>query len=278
MSKLRGWAYLAVFIAAVGAGVFLGRWAETNMPDCPGKRFAPSAFGAIFGMIALIVLCGHADDKSLSKDRAASIAPEPHLGTIDSYADFRYDLIQYETGQISLGQFLDRWAGRVPPKRKAAEKASPEAHMADAILGGIANTRLSLSAAPRFRPGQWARIVTDGGREGLAKVLHETYFSGIVWHYGLETAKGRTILPETALVAAFPLKGEWWSKAECPKVHKLPNGVWWAEGPTKWQYSDADPVVCEAVECGCLIPVNWGKGWPAQGSGLAGGSGGVFVE
>lgn len=66
---------------------------------------------------------------------------------------------------------------------------------------------------------------------------------------------------------AVPRVGEWWEKKPCASAHRYHEGDMAFCGPRKWEYdpgetSGALKAETEAALCGCLFPVNHGRGLP----------------
>lgn len=68
--------------------------------------------------------------------------------------------------------------------------------------------------------------------------------------------------PPDLVEHAYPKAGEWWEKRRCGVNHCRP-GVLFIHGKQEWAgHSNGDRLLEElrAVQCGCLEPVNYGKG------------------
>lgn len=135
--------------------------------------------------------------------------------------------------------------------------------------GGMAAQRKamgSFQAYPATRPrvGAYFRVRSTGA---LVRALLPLLPSGV----GLYATNDRPekVFGEDDLEFAYPHKGEWWAKKPCLKMHAIAKTIAWSTEPKVWAYtvSKGDLVYgcpwwpdAQAAECGCLEPVNFGKG------------------
>lgn len=126
---------------------------------------------------------------------------------------------------------------------------------AQSAIGGPGTVGVSsIPPARWFRVKETGELVGTGSCKSEACRLHQNSRGGLDSHLPSE------------LEPAIPRRGEWWQKRECPNIHGKPcPQVSWRYDPIQWSYS-AD-VTCEghgaeicAALCGCLEPVNFGKG------------------
>jgi len=256
---------LFVMIFGLQFGVMAGwTWLQAGLP-CGHGMLLGSVAGLLVG--ALFVW-----PRKPKPDRPAEGA--------DAFAR---DLALYKEGRLSLDAFVDRWSGRVPKKSKVDKdtcgsgpqgfhgwhggqgvqefRAGPQGFQGPRDLQGCQGFQGPWW--PIFKLGDWVRI--PGGE--LAQVV------GIQSPGGYEPliqVATRVVprafplvpraFPPSRLVQALPRKGEWWKKRKCSTIHHLERDHFWADRPVCWEYDDSHPGVIEAVKCGCLAPVNYGRG------------------
>lgn len=112
---------------------------------------------------------------------------------------------------------------------------------------------------PTFRPNQWVRRKADGR---LAQATAGAgYSAGGPSFLEAVDEQGFHQTADDRYETARPLAGEWWHWKRCEGRHSHYDSFVGAE---QWKgnakdMSNADDVR-ERVECGCLEPVNWGRG------------------
>ena len=113
---------------------------------------------------------------------------------------------------------------------------------------------------PRFKPGQWVRYKSGVLLHLIGPSKHEC--SG-GWRWDAEGAASpnsdnpaeRWLLALHECEPAVPREGEVWEYAPC-QTHEREVAV-----RRSWSWSFASqPFMLEYVACGCLVPVNFGKG------------------
>lgn len=176
----------------------------------------------------------------------------------ESSRDFKRDLRAYADGDMTIERFVALWSGNVPPKPKVCGPAPVRAvsDQADTLKKFL----IRIGADAEFRPAQWVRLKATGE---LAQVLREAYWAGEAWFYelsGPRHAENRTIARATDIEPALPKAGEWWIKDQC--VRDELHGGHWLYAPFEWKgnYPISRPDEM-AVNCGCLNPENFGKGY-----------------
>lgn len=117
-------------------------------------------------------------------------------------------------------------------------------------------------ADPAFRKGQYVRFLPGEfvrDPEKLWRVIEVVPCHGpkgaFWWGYYVDDADGHTLHPwESELVLALPRAGEWWESAPCDRhpesypARKMAVDITANHLETVW------------VRCGCLVPVNFGRG------------------
>jgi hypothetical protein len=216
-------------------------------------------------LAALWIWCAVKASRSVGKP-APIASPVAAAETPDPRAEYHRDCVAWAEGSLSWEDFLRRWAGRVPPGRRASERRAREQEERE-----IALFKEVMSPAfadppmpPRFRRGQWVRALPAGAvwPGALMRVKRAKWFPGPTWSYELETVDTIRDLHEAVLVPATPLPGEWWEWIDCPSHLRVPDA-----GKTGPQCVPplTDPsrdcdLEAEASWCGCLRPVNYGRG------------------
>jgi hypothetical protein len=175
----------------------------------------------------------------------------------DPQAEYHRDCVAWAEGRLSWEELLDRWAGRVPPSPRAARRRRRE-DAEIALFKEVMSPGFADPPRPRFRRGQWVR---DYGR--LGKVRRAKWFPGPTWSYEVEFSDEIADVHESCLDSVTcPSTWEWWAWLPC--VVHTPAGAAWAERPQRVPPS-TDParnpeLESAAVACGCLHPVNFGRG------------------
>jgi hypothetical protein len=148
-------------------------------------------------------------------------------------------------------------------------------YMQPFYYGGVRQEEERVIRPEKFRRGQWLRRKLDGALVGYTHPSNPDHFFAMSV-YGAHYPHfvfGHNDDFEPAL----PREGEWWQKMPCPKVHPLAKDIAWGTSPVKWCYTVGDYTIqrCgtskpdrdmmfagerEACECGCLVPINFGRG------------------
>lgn len=125
---------------------------------------------------------------------------------------------------------------------------------APAGASGGAGSPSPSSQATR-EPGKWYRVKETGE---LARACNCSAGCGCFMTF----TEPLVYCLSNSVEPAYPRPDEWWDKKPCEKPHAGYIGAW-QYGPSKWgRVVTADPadVWAKAAECGCLEPVNFGKG------------------
>lgn len=124
----------------------------------------------------------------------------------------------------------------------------------DVVLPIADKTTGVVAPTVTYKPGQWVR--TEG--DELVKLVEWGSFGGDGWK-----VTGGRWFTTSQLRPALPRKGEWWEKKPC-NTHQHVN-----PGEYKWKWTPPADAGFDEVECGCLIPVNFGRG-PENHAGASG--------
>ena len=110
--------------------------------------------------------------------------------------------------------------------------------------------------APSFRVGQWVRRNGASGSLGKIEALEQRAAAGTCMFIEPSSPDGtRLIWWDYDCEPAIPRAGEWWVWKTCDVHGQRAN---YADVPMKM--SVCDPTSAQYVSCGCLAPVNFGRG------------------
>lgn len=134
----------------------------------------------------------------------------------------------------------------------------------------------------QFRPEQWVRVLRGGRRGGQLVKLHKmTFVAGIrSWEFKCKSG-ALDSLAEECFMVAVPINGEWWEKRFCSSSgrHTPEFTAHWQYLPVQWSYTSGESrgperlcitkdgwdtlfgAELESALCGCLVPVNFGRGY-----------------
>jgi hypothetical protein len=194
-------------------------------------------------------------------------------------AAYHKDCVAWAEGSLSWEEFLRKWTGRVPDGPRASERPkidlAPEPEDAEIalfkeLMAPETETEpppleVSTSHSGRvelryknwvrmFRVGQWVR---HKGTGELAQLVSE---GGAGW-WSYLGRWGEGGCPETAIDPVLPRIGELWVKDWCRNDH----GGNWVTLAYKWGTTGPSPAEEWAAACGCLHPVNFGRGEGERG-------------
>lgn len=208
---------------------------------------------------------------------------------------YHRDVVAVAYGEMDEADFERKWGGHVPPSPR--QKIDPKVALFKELMaadiakelerpveketwtckvtlglhddGPCQCIALEYGPAPRFRVGQFVRFL-----DAIWRVTDRTPCIGPDvkwWAYYVEQGDALTVRDvrhpdEKQLTLALPHVGEVWEKRECAK-HQDPLPGFsrrvrvCQEHPVDWFLHLDRAVECE---CGCLMPVNFGKGNEAQ--------------
>jgi len=105
---------------------------------------------------------------------------------------------------------------------------------------------------PKFSVGQWVR------HENTGQLVQVVSPGGPGW-WSYRSQSGDADCPEMTLSPALPRDGEWWVyREDCDHHHHS----WDLRRCRLFRWTPEDSMVCagDYVQCGCLVPVNFGLG------------------
>lgn len=193
---------------------------------------------------------------------------EPKIGKpYATYEEYKKDLM----GAVPVEDFLERCRAGVPKDPMKATLAARQ--KLASIQQRLAETHRRMEAKKEsvINPvtGRWYRR-----RSGELVCLIRT--DDCVPGFGSFLCAGTApseLIPFAMVTDALPRQGEWWLKKDCGREH----GVRWLYNPIRWEYTNGKYVEGstglselegeqlfarerEAAACGCLVPVNFGRG------------------
>lgn len=123
-------------------------------------------------------------------------------------------------------------------------------------LGAVAQVDFDAMTKKPYRQGQWLRHKNSGN---LMVVVSSVSVGSVL----ARDSMGEYAYPFEFVEPAMPKKGEWWQKKECATLHGGP----WDPKAVCWTCDEATEGSAHlfaqaAIDCGCLIPVAFGKGTP----------------
>lgn len=202
--------------------------------------------------------------------RAIRHHPEHEL----NQSAYHRDVVAVAYGEMDEEEFDRKWAGRVPPSPRQTPRRTRQmsSYVRDYIwpVTLVPDHKIELfkeimtdpQYAPDKKESHRAPLYRLGGyvrwHGELWKVVNivgcygpnETFW----WGYYVER-DGHSIHPfESELIEALPRAGEWWESAPC---EKHPESY-----PARQITVDMDSTYLESVwvRCGCLVPINFGRG------------------
>jgi hypothetical protein len=173
----------------------------------------------------------------------------------------------------------------VAPGEDTAVQATHDAsdvitnNVAEQALAALSAVRMTIeskvaSASPfvPFREGQWLRVRTSGR---LVQFYRRSARPDHFWC--LTGDESAALIAQVDLEPALPRKYECWQKLGCQARHAPPYGTAWLDHAAVWCYTSGEFTAerlgprkqywdllftreAEACRCGCLVPVDFGRG------------------
>jgi hypothetical protein len=188
------------------------------------------------------------------------------------------DLRAMAESRITVEDFVDRWSGReilpdkteeinrVPDVERCSEMLSKFSSSVDTkSLAGTLS--IPVTSVSQFKSGQWVRLrqrvgwVIQKWEGELAEIIGPGHEEGL---WDVRTITGPLCMSKFCLEPAIPKNGEVWEMVYC-ETH-CPS------------MKDCDPKPCDTTKdwpedcmarpylrCGCIRPVNFGRGFPRTG-------------
>lgn len=210
--------------------------------------------------VAFLCLVGWGLFVSIRKAlRLTGVVPYPPFKSRSEYLEAALEM--------NLEEFIER--AKVTPREVTQKLPAPKFRMATPeeahLVGGVMPRPNPIAEQVDPKVGKWFRT------KGRGCLIRYSGPSGFIGWSVYETPV-HCHLKDADLEPAYPKSGEWWEKLRCAQTHLAP-GISFVAGVQKWGRNDLE--AAEAVKCGCLVPINFGKGEERKsyGGGAGGGPG-----